>query len=208
MHTVMSKQATALKPADLGRQLVETMHTLQALQEGDQLAVMSQSGLTIAQLIALHVLAHRGAHTVGGIAACVRLSPAATSHLVDRLVQRGLVARLEHAVDRRQKQVSLSSTGRALIERLDRARLTNVTGLVAHLSPGLRGRAATVLSEMVAELAPQLAARQATGPCAGLGPVARGRRAASSVRPGAGAARRPSRGRSAKASRGGQKEDA
>ena len=101
-----------LKPASLGRRLADTMHKLQtlqlSLQQDDAFAVMSQSGLTIAQLVALHVLTQHGVRTVGGIAACVKLSPAATSHLVDRLVQRGLVLRLESPVDRRQKQVSIS----------------------------------------------------------------------------------------------------
>jgi MarR family transcriptional regulator, organic hydroperoxide resistance regulator len=161
----MSHDARELKPADLGRRMVDTMSKLQALQlslrEDDALAVMSQSGLTIAQLVALHVLVMHGVHTVGGIASCVKLSAAATSHLVDRLVQRGLVARIEHAVDRRQKQVSISPTGRALMERLERARMAGITGLLAQLSPELRGRLVVVLGELMAELEPQLAARRA-----------------------------------------------
>ena len=161
----MAHDARDLKPADLGRRMVDTMSKLQAmqhsLQENDALGVMSQSGLTIAQLVALHVLVQHGPHTVGGIASCVKLSAAAASHLVDRLVQRGLVARSEHAVDRRQKQVSISSAGRALIDRLDRARMAGITGLMAQLSPGLRLRLVTVLSDLAGELAPHLAARQA-----------------------------------------------
>jgi len=162
---VMPNEARDPMPVDLGRRLVDTMHKLQtlrqALQQDEALGVMSQSGLTIAQMVALHVLARHGVRTVGGIASCVKLSPAATSHLVDRLVQRGLVARSEHTVDRRQKQVSISPAGRALVDRLDRAQLAGLTGLLAQLSPGMRQRLATVLSDLVAEIEPHLAALRA-----------------------------------------------
>ena len=45
--------------------------------------MMTEAGLTMPQLVTLHMLAHAGARTVGTIAACLRLSPPATSHLVD-----------------------------------------------------------------------------------------------------------------------------
>ena len=208
---VMPNEARDPKPADLGRRLVDIMQKLQSMQHtlerNDAMAVMSQSGLTIAQLVALHVLAMHGGRTVGGIAACVKLSPAATSHLVDRLVQRGLVVRSEHAVDRRQKQVSISPVGRALVDRLDRARLVGITGLLTHLSPSLRSRLADVMSDLLAEIGPLLAARKAARACAGAS-KAGARGAADIAHRGRGPARQAGRGRKTKPSRARSEERA
>src|SRR5882757_5743547 len=72
---------------------------------GSTLALMNEAGLTMAQMVALYVLDHLGAQSVGAVASFLNLSPAATSHLVDRLVTSGFVGRTEDPVDRRQKRV-------------------------------------------------------------------------------------------------------
>src|SRR5437762_807245 len=79
---------------------------------GASLAVMGEAGLTMPQLVTLHLLAHAGGRSVGAIATKLRLSPAATSHLVERLVQAGLVARAEDPDDRRQRRLAITADGR------------------------------------------------------------------------------------------------
>ena len=41
----------------------------------DTLAVMNEAGLTMAQMVALHLLTHLGPVSVSSIAACLKLSP-------------------------------------------------------------------------------------------------------------------------------------
>ena len=77
----------------------------------DTLAVMNEVGLTMAQMVALHLLTHLGPVSVSSIAACLKLSPPATSHLVDRMVVAGLVGRTEDPVDRRHKRIAITRPG-------------------------------------------------------------------------------------------------
>src|SRR5437667_12809629 len=93
---------------------------------GASLAVMGEAGLTMPQLVTLHMLAHAGGRSVGTIAGCLRLSPPATSHLVDRLVRARLVVRTEDPEDRRQKRLAITEAGRGLVERINSERSREV----------------------------------------------------------------------------------
>jgi len=68
---------------------------------GDMLSIMAESGLTMPQIVTLHVLRRAGSYTVSAIAERLRLSKAATSHLIEQLVVKGFVTRIEDSVDRR-----------------------------------------------------------------------------------------------------------
>jgi len=136
----------------LAGRMVEALHELGRLSVGDSLSIMNESGLTLPQLIALHVLRGHGARSVGELAGCTRLSMAATSHLVDRLVRLGLVHRAEDPDDRRQKRVTVSRAGAALAERLENARLTGFAGAFDRLRPATRSRLKDVLDAVLHDL--------------------------------------------------------
>lgn len=119
---------------------------------GDTLALMNQAGLSMAQMVGLHVLIFRGACSVSALAACLRLSPAATSHLVDRLVQAALVERTEDAVDRRSKRLAITEKGRALVQRVQEERARELSAVMSRLSPGVRRSFAEVLERVITEL--------------------------------------------------------
>jgi MarR family 2-MHQ and catechol resistance regulon transcriptional repressor len=65
----------------------------------------------------LEALLHKGPLPVNTVGPKVWLTPGSISVAVDRLVKKGLVARKEHAEDRRVRQVELTAKGRALITR-------------------------------------------------------------------------------------------
>jgi DNA-binding MarR family transcriptional regulator len=88
---------------------------------------------------------------VGELADCTRLSPAATSHLVDRLVQLGLANRAEDTEDRRQKRVTASPDGVAMVRRLEQVRLERIGEAVGHLSPATRGKLAEAMQAVLDE---------------------------------------------------------
>lgn len=77
---------------------------------------MEGAGLSHSQVGALMRLYHQEACGVSDIGENLGITVAAASQLVDRLVQQDLLVRTEDPDDRRFKQVSLSSQGKALIE--------------------------------------------------------------------------------------------
>src|SRR3990167_5871611 len=83
---------------------------------------LSELRLGFTQLAALYVLADGSTTTVGELAESLGRSPSATSRLVDGLVRRRLVERHEEPEDRRQRSVTLTLRGQALLRAVDRAR--------------------------------------------------------------------------------------
>lgn len=132
--------------------LRELMSYILQRSAGETLRVMCEAGLSMPQMVALHLLGKCGELTISALAGKLRLSLAATSHLVERMVQQQLVARSEDATDRRQKQVVLTPAGRALIERLVLARMAETGPLLTALPPDLRGQLEAVLEQILAQL--------------------------------------------------------
>lgn len=141
---------------------------------------MADLGLTFPQIGALHVLMFEGAMAVSALTDKLSLSISAVSHLVQRLVEARLVKRAESDTDRRQKVVSLSDEGRALMERLLKARLKEFRASVEHLRPELRRELKAVLEKVVDDLAWRSAEMQAQQ--AGQGPQATEKGSAKSFR--------------------------
>src|SRR3546814_15363245 len=73
----------------------------------------SATGLTPSQLVVLQEVSRHGETTAGAIASAVQFSQATVTNLVDRLEQRGIVARSRRERDRRQGWVSITAEGRA-----------------------------------------------------------------------------------------------
>jgi DNA-binding MarR family transcriptional regulator len=109
-------------------------------------------GLSMPQMVTLHILRDRGPQTISAIADKLDLSLAATSHLVERMVQQRLVIRSEDAVDRRQKRVSIDDGGRAVLDRLIEARFREASQMMAALPTELRGQLAVALEQAVVQL--------------------------------------------------------
>ena len=99
-----------------------------------------------------------GGHSVSAIAEHLNLSLAATSHLVDRLVQRNLLTRAEDLHDRRLKRVDLAADGAALVERINRRVTVAFDELLEPLPRDLRQRFERDALEVLAALEPRDAA--------------------------------------------------
>ena len=119
---------------------------------GGTLALMNEAGLTMAQMVALYVLDYAGPQSVTAVASFLNLSPAATSHLVDRLVVAGFVGRTEDQVDRRQKRVAITPAGRALAARVHQERAREFASALALVTPELQRQFARILGRVVEEL--------------------------------------------------------
>lgn len=74
-------------------------------------------GLTVPQLVVLKEVADAGLIPIGQIARQVSLSQATVTNIVDRLEQRGAIARKRAETDRRKVFVELTPAGSELLER-------------------------------------------------------------------------------------------
>jgi DNA-binding MarR family transcriptional regulator len=119
---------------------------------GGTLALMNEAGLTMAQMVALYILDYAGPQSVTAIASFLNLSPAATSHLVDRLVGGGFVGRTEDQSDRRQKRVAITVPGRSLAARVHQERAREFASALALVTPELQKQFARVLGRVVEQL--------------------------------------------------------
>lgn len=113
---------------------------------------MADLGLTMPQIAALHALMFEGPRSVTDLGADLGHSMSATSSLVQRLVEQGLVSRTEDPVDRRQKRVELTAAGRKLVERMLKARQKEVRAGLEHLSVDLRAELQRIMRRIVEEL--------------------------------------------------------
>jgi DNA-binding MarR family transcriptional regulator len=95
----------------------------------------AQSGIGPAQLSALSVLVFGGAKTVSELALLEQVRPPTMSRIVDGLVQKKLVQRVEDETDRRTVRVSTTAKGEKLMlagkERRVKALAARFKGLTA-----------------------------------------------------------------------------
>jgi DNA-binding MarR family transcriptional regulator len=144
--------AVRARPATLAQLIEEMMSHIHRRSADDTLAVMNEVGLTMAQMVALMILAKLGPITVSSLAACIKLSPAAASHMVERLVVAGLAGRTEDPGDRRQKRVTITGSGRELIQRTSEQRTREFTRILARLSAEAQSQFQRALARVVEEL--------------------------------------------------------
>src|SRR6201982_3299024 len=78
-------------------------------------AAIEDTGLGESDFRVLEVLLHKGPLPVNTIGPIVDLTPGSISVAVDRLVDKGLVSRVESAEDRRVRTVALTPRGKDLI---------------------------------------------------------------------------------------------
>jgi DNA-binding MarR family transcriptional regulator len=134
-------------------QLIEDMMShIHRRSADDTLAVMNDAGLTMAQMVALMILEKLGPLSVSSVAACTKLSPAAASHMVDRLVIAGFAGRTEDPSDRRAKRIAITDSGRGLIQRSREQRTHEFTRILARLSREVQSQFGRALARVVEEL--------------------------------------------------------
>ena len=137
---------------NLAKLIGELMFLLNRKTTGESLAYINEHGLTLTQLMTLHVLKDQGPLAVCDISQALKLSLPATSHLVDRLFKNKLVARSEDQEDRRRKRISITKRGNDLVEHLARSRIRDLSQASATLPDELASRFIEILELVVAQL--------------------------------------------------------
>src|SRR5262245_6296840 len=108
------------EPATTDGELMEAL--LSATRAMVALAARSLAGLdadvTLPQYRALVVLASRGPQRVADISTELGVAPSTGTRMCDRLVRKGLIRRYRIPSDRREVRLSLTQTGRALVQEV------------------------------------------------------------------------------------------
>ncbi|AFZ65704.1 MarR family winged helix-turn-helix transcriptional regulator [Deinococcus peraridilitoris] len=109
--------------------------------------------LSFRQMGSLFQLRAAGQLSVTALAQRAHLSLPAASHLVNRLVRRGLLARREDPENRRQKIVMLTPKGSRLLEQFERISAQAYGTLLAGVPDAVLARAQDALDELLGHLA-------------------------------------------------------
>jgi DNA-binding MarR family transcriptional regulator len=116
---------------------------------------VKSQGLSMPQMMTLRRIHYHGGCNISDISSELGVTSAASSQLLDRLVQQGLVIRSEHPQDRRNKQLALSEKGRRILQEGMRARQRWVQTLIERLNDEERrqvSEALRILIEKTADL--------------------------------------------------------
>ena len=97
-------------------------------------AGLQQTGLDDTDFRILEALLNKGPLPVNTIGPKVNLTPGSISVAVDRLVERGMVSRVESAEDRRVRLVSLTSKGKQLIAPIFRRHTAEIRRMFSDAS--------------------------------------------------------------------------
>jgi DNA-binding MarR family transcriptional regulator len=119
---------------------------------GDTLALMTEAGLTLPQVLFLTRLRQAGESTPSALAERLNMSLPATSQMVDRLFKLGFLTRREDEGDRRRKRLAVTPAAERMLDKLVRARAAEYAKGTEHLSPAVRRDLSAALAKAVREL--------------------------------------------------------
>jgi DNA-binding MarR family transcriptional regulator len=146
-------QATTIEQrevTDLAQDLYALVVFLHKNCNADLFEAVGALELTLTQIKLLHHLEDAARElTLKDAADSVLISLPAASRTVDDLVRRGFVERHEDAEDRRMKRISLTDPGRAVIRRLNAARLSGLEEFTQTLTEAERAQLADALSKLL-----------------------------------------------------------
>jgi DNA-binding MarR family transcriptional regulator len=141
------KKQTGRPLGSLVYRFLSAMHRYDA---GRTLPILHAAGVTTPQIAALEFT--RESQTMSAVATHLGLSRPATSQLIDKLVRKGLVRRVEDTMDRRQRNIILIAKGKALVDRIAAARAARFDSSLAVLAPAVAARFGSILNEVISAL--------------------------------------------------------
>jgi DNA-binding MarR family transcriptional regulator len=116
--------------------------------------------VTASQMKLLKLVAMTDSYTLGDVAAFLRVSNAAASKAVDRLVRRDLLLRMVDQKDRRVLHLRLTQSGRRLLGIYENARQRKLQSIFLQFPPEELRRAAELLDRLSADLVDHAAKSQ------------------------------------------------
>jgi DNA-binding MarR family transcriptional regulator len=148
-------QATVASAQRLSELLAPLWAYLNRKSSAELFEMVAELDSSFSQVKMMFLLEDGGEHSVKEIATHLGLSLPAASRAVDGLIQRSWVTRRESVADRRSRLVALTDDGRAVVDRVLRARLKTLERFADELTPQEREGLATALLPIVERIAPQ-----------------------------------------------------
>ncbi len=112
-------------------------------------ALIAELEISITQMKTLHALTDSPREvSVKELSVRLGLSLPSASRIVDALLHRGWLERREDPDDRRIKRVGITAAGRAIVDRIETARLVGLEEYAAALTPEQRTTLSSALSDL------------------------------------------------------------
>ncbi|MFC4452794.1 MarR family transcriptional regulator [Deinococcus sonorensis] len=138
--------------AQLGHEMKTLHRYISSRVMGAMQEQLHDDELSFRQMGAMHQLRAHAPLSVSRLAELTGLSLSATSHMTDRLVQRGYAERRENPEDRRAKLLALTPRGLELVSGMDRRFTDAYREAFAHVSPDAIQAAIVSIQAIIAEL--------------------------------------------------------
>ncbi len=110
------------------------------------LQFLQRANLSMPRLVSLMYIHRRHTSTISSLSEHLNLSLGTTSQMIEQLVQDGFVERYEAPHDRRQKLVSLTAAGAAVVAEARQIRLQEASRHLQQLPPELLQQLGAALS--------------------------------------------------------------
>jgi DNA-binding MarR family transcriptional regulator len=149
--TPATPAAASDSATELAAQLLALWRQVISAGNVDTYAIFEELDLSLTQVKAMCALSLEEM-TVKELAERLGLSLPGASRAVDALVERGLLHRREHDVDRRMKRLRCTDLGRSTLDRLDEARFAGLEKFTATLSAAQRRRLSGALRPILDDL--------------------------------------------------------
>jgi DNA-binding MarR family transcriptional regulator len=144
-----SSTATAVSSKQLASELLDLWHHLMKGSSQHLYALIAELDVSITQMKTLHALTDADREvSVKELSDRLGLSLPGASRMVDTLLRRGWVERGEDPDDRRIKRIGITDAGRAIVERIETARLVGLEQYAAALTPEQRTTLSSALSNL------------------------------------------------------------
>jgi DNA-binding MarR family transcriptional regulator len=144
-----SSAPTQVPAKQLASELLELWHHLIRGSSRNLYAVIAEIDISITQMKTLHTLTDSPHEvSVKELSDRLALSLPGASRTVDALLHRGWLERREDPHDRRVKRVAITAAGRAIVDRIETARLAGLEQYAAALTPEQRTTLSRALSDL------------------------------------------------------------
>lgn len=123
--------------------------------EADVLREVANDKLTMPHLKLLYLVAQTDSVTIGDAATFLGVSSPAASKTVEKLVRRRLIRRNDIRDDRRSSELSLTESGRRILEAYETARDRKAADIFSQYSPEVLRETAEILDHLASGIASQ-----------------------------------------------------
>jgi len=150
-----------MEKSELTQEIIRLHRKVNRILRDYDVDVWMDLSLTIPQLKCLFFISNQGKTNFRKLAERMKVSPSNITGIIDRLVEQGLVSRVENPEDRRILNLQTTSKGEALIAELRERRSIYLTQILADLNTKELDHIAQGL-DLLAQAAEEYSARSAS----------------------------------------------